>query len=109
MLIVTTSQFNVKVEQSENNPLAGKCPLKYNNDICSPRISSISSEGELIIQFPFPIKAYEKGFYQNISQSLFLQLITDTKSYNTIKSWTVIDFKPQILKLQLTFNNSKFL
>lgn len=67
MLMITMSRFSVRVLGSSKNPLLGRCPDKGENKLCTPKISSVTINGELTVQFPYPIKVYSQEFYHNIS------------------------------------------
>jgi hypothetical protein len=67
MLLEATSVFKVRVEGNEKDPMSAKCPDQSKDKKCLPRIAGVSVNGELTIQFPFPIKTYKKDFYQNIT------------------------------------------
>ena len=67
MLLEATSYFKVKVESTDKDPMSAKCPDQSRDKKCLPRIAGVSVNGELTIQFPFPIKTFKKEFYQNIT------------------------------------------
>ena len=85
----------MRVEGNEKDPMSAKCPDQSRDKKCLPRIAGVSVNGELTIQFPFPIKTFKKEFYQNITKDLRINLIkTNQTSNNTILRYDVTDFQP---------------
>jgi hypothetical protein len=85
----------VTVESSDKDPKKARCHDKGKDSKCIPRISQITTEGVMTVQFPYPIKTFKKDFYPNITKELFADLKTSSlNTTSSITTWEVIDFTP---------------
>jgi hypothetical protein len=73
MIQLSQTSFKITVESASKNPKAGGCPFQ-DSKRCLPRISQISMEGVVTIQFPMTVKTYSQEFYRNITDSLYLEV-----------------------------------
>ena len=49
----------------------------------------------MTVQFPYPIKTFNKNYYPNITKELFVDLKTSSlNTSSSITTWEVIDFTP---------------
>ena len=91
--LVQSANFKVIVASAASNPSMGACPYSKKSQ-CQPYISGASLQGVVTMSFRFPMQTYSSKFYQNISDSLQLQLVQGKASLSnaSIANWTVIAF-----------------
>lgn len=90
--------------------------------MCVPKIVSISQEGLVEIKFPFKLrpidnlKTRRQEYYRNLTRDLLFDLRI-SPSYNLdeaykepkVYSWNVTYADSQVIKAQLTFNNTLYI